>query len=437
MLTHQLVLALVAPDEAVRRTAEDALVSLGPAVLPVLMEHLCDAASPVREAALLSVLRRTGTSAFQPVLEALQSAPPGQAHWRALRVFTGLGAAALDGYTSVLTHENPVVRRAAVMAISKCGDDGVLLAERVLPLLGDPDAEVRRTAVRSFSSWGAVVVPALQAVRRGGPGAARAGALEALAEIGGEAVISARDMAALERLVRLKLPDDVPTPIACCFLSWIAVSTGDQGGVMELLGLSSPRPVPFAAGVFAADCDSHAGLDENPLDQYCRVFVTPELAGWTLVVGSWCDPSSAEREAEVLEVCARLSAQFGRAQAYWHSEQNDGSAVLVAEQGTIVRRFAYIPGEDMQHLELGAPLAYEQQRRAALGLPALAPGHVDTEEEDDEWTWELLDLAPGLAGELSLDPRSVDANTLARGTGVLALTEYGRSLSAPVGALRL
>ncbi|WP_406210166.1 HEAT repeat domain-containing protein [Kitasatospora sp. NBC_01560] len=151
---------------------------------------------------------------------------------------------ALDGYAGALTHEDPVVRRAAVMAISKCGDDGVLLAERVVPLLGDPDAEVRRTAVRSFSSWGAVAVPLLQAVRRAGPGAARAGALEALAEVGGEAVMSARDMAALERLVRIKLPDDAPAPIACCFLSWIAVSTGDQGGVMQLLGLSAPRPVP-------------------------------------------------------------------------------------------------------------------------------------------------------------------------------------------------
>jgi hypothetical protein len=206
---------------------------------------------------------------------------------------------------------------------------------------------------------------------------------------------------------------------------------------MDLLGLSAPRPVPFAAGVFAADIDSHAGLDEDPLDQYRRVFVTPELAGWTLVVGSWSDPSDAEREAEVLEACAHLSGRYGRAQAYWHSYQHDGSAVLVAEQGAIVRRFAYVPGEDMQRLELGVPLAYEQHRRAALGLPALAAGHVDTEEDDDEWTWELLDLAPGLAGALSLNPRSVHANTPVRGTGVLALTEYGRRLSAPPGALRL
>ncbi|WP_073925679.1 HEAT repeat domain-containing protein [Streptomyces sp. CB03911] len=437
MTTDHLVLALAAPDKAEREVAEDALTQLGPAALPALMEHVRDAASPVGPEALLAVLRRSGAPVFQPVLDTLLGAAPGRATWRALRVFTGLGAAALADYTDALTHEDPAVRRAAVLAIRECGADGLAVAEHVLPLLGDPDAEVRSTAVRSLSRWGTAVVPLLQAVRHAGPGAARAGALEALAEIGGEDVLSARDMAALERLVRIKLPEDLPSPVVCCFLSWIAVSTGDQNGVMDLLGLSAPHPVPFAAGVLAADLDSHAGLDENPLDQYRRVFVTPELAGWTLVVGSWCDPSSAEREAEVLEACVRLSARYGQAQAYSHSAQHDGSAVLVAEQGTVVWRFAYIPGEDTRHLELGAPLPYEQRRRTALALPSLAAGHLLTEEDEDEWEWELLELAPGLSAELSLDPRSIDASTLARGTGVLALTEYGRRLSSPPGALRL
>ena len=78
--------------------------------------------------------------------------------------------------------------------------------------------------------------------------------------------------------------------------SRIAVPTGDQAGVMEMLGLSQPRPVPFSVGVYAADIDSHGGLDANPLDVYRTVFVTPELAGWTLAVGSWCDPSATERQ---------------------------------------------------------------------------------------------------------------------------------------------
>ncbi|MEW1860554.1 hypothetical protein AB0399_09250 [Streptomyces sp. NPDC088194] len=436
MTGRQRVLALSADEEAERHAAVADLVALGTAALPALMDELRDDASSVTETALLSVLCGIGASAFDPVLGVLQSAVPGS-HWRALRVFTRLGTPVLPGYLRALAHGDPFVRRAAVMGVDGCGEDALPVANLLVPLLGDGDEEVRRVAVRAFCSWGAAVVPLLQSVRRDGPGAARGGALECLAEIDGENAISAHDRAALERLVQLKLMDDIPVPILCCFLSWIAVSTGNQAGVMEMLGLSAAYPVPFSVGVNAADYDSHGGLDDDPHDRYRRVFVTPELAGWTLVVGSWCDPSAAEREAAVLEACERLSARYGRAQAYWYGAQNDGSAVLVAERGETLRRLAYIPGDDTQHLELGVPLAYEQERRTALGLPALTAEQLEVDQDDDEWMWELLEMATELAGELSIDPLSIDTGTPVRGVGLLALTEYGRSLGAPCGALRL
>ncbi|MEU6212809.1 hypothetical protein ABZ891_23290 [Streptomyces sp. NPDC047023] len=436
MTTLELVLALGADDLAERDAAATAVVDLGDEVLPVLIGQLGDPGSPVSEPVLLAVLRRMGAEAFEAVLGALTALPPGAAPHRLLRAFAGFGASALDGYVGALLLEDSTLRSAAVAAISRWSSDVPAAARQVLPLLGDRNAEVRRAAVRAFSSWGTAVVPLLQAVRLEGPGAARAGALEALAEIGGEAVISSRDIAVLERLARIKIASDVPVPFSCCFLSWIAVPTGDQAAVMEMLGLSQPRPVPFSVGVYAADIDSHGGLDADPLDGYRRVFVTPELAGWTLVVGSWCDPSATERQNEVLEACERLSARFGRAQAYWWSATQDGSAVLIAEDGAVVRRFGCFPGEDAEHLELGEPLAYEQQRRAALGLPAVAADRVDAEEDAEEWMWELLDLAPNLAGALGLNPLSVDASTPTRGTGQLALTEYGLRLGAPPGALR-
>ena len=57
--------------------------------------------------------------------------------------------------------------------------------------------------------------------------------------------------------------------------------------------------------------------------------------------------------------------------------------------------------------------------------------------EDDEWMWELLEMAPKLAGELGIDPLCIDAGTPARGVSLLALTEYGRRLGSPCGALRM
>ena len=71
---------------------------------------------------------------------------------------------------------------------------------------------------------------------------------------------------------------------------------------------------------------------------------------------------------------------------------------LVAEGGETLRRLAYIPGDDTEHLELGAPLTYEQERRTALGLPALPAEHLEVDEDDDEWMWELLEMTTRLAG---------------------------------------
>ena len=51
--------------------------------------------------------------------------------------------------------------------------------------------------------------------------------------------------------------------------------------------------------------------------------------------------------------------------------------------------------------------------------------------------WELLEMAPKLAGELGIDPLCIDAGTPARGVSLLALTEYGRRLGSPCGALRM
>lgn len=172
MAVRQWVLALAAGEEADRHAAVAGLVALGPAALPALMGELRDDASPVTETALLSVLCSIGASALDPLLDVLQDAVPGS-HWRALRVFTRLGTPALEGYLRALAHDDPFVRRAAVMGVNGCGEDALPVANLLVPLLGDGDEEVRRVAVRAFCSWGAAVVPLLQSVRRDGPGAAR------------------------------------------------------------------------------------------------------------------------------------------------------------------------------------------------------------------------------------------------------------------------
>ncbi|MBG0814918.1 hypothetical protein [Planomonospora sp. ID82291] len=50
---------------------------------------------------------------------------------------------------------------------------------------------------------------------------------------------------------------DRPEPVSRCWNHWIAVSAGDRAGVMDVLGLSSPRPVTFAEARQMIDADGH------------------------------------------------------------------------------------------------------------------------------------------------------------------------------------
>ncbi|MBE3014528.1 hypothetical protein IL992_35940 [Microbispora sp. NEAU-D428] len=189
---------------------------------------------------------------------------------------------------------------------------------------------------------------------------------------------------------------------------------------MELLGLFSPRPVTFAEARIAIDDDGHSGPgDRSPLS---RVNVTPEVDGWTLVVGAWCDPCEKERREEVLRLCKRLSARYGKAQAYYYGEQGDGSTWLVTEHGSVVRRYAATSEPDDELLTIGDPLPYERQQWLELGLPADGDLRTATEEQIEEWMWIASGLAPEIAAAYGVSPYTLSRETKVRGAGVLALT---------------
>src|SRR5262249_17334184 len=153
----------------------------------------------------------------------------------------------------------------------------------LMPLLADPDEDVRQRAVWAFGEIGEVAVPALQQVRSHGPGRWRAGALQALAEAAGEDGLPPPDPAAVEPLIRIKLlterPESLDDRTVCG--PWLALPTGDQTAVLDALDLSSPRPATLRMGFAAVSYDSHRFTGEGHREG--RVFVTPQLDGWTLV----------------------------------------------------------------------------------------------------------------------------------------------------------
>lgn len=58
-----------------------------------------------------------------------------------------------------------------------------------------------------------------------------------------------------------------------------------------------------------------------------------------MIVGAWCGLPYLTRTDPVTDLCQRLSSEFGQAQAYFHSEQNDGEAWLIAEGGAVTGRW--------------------------------------------------------------------------------------------------
>ncbi|MFF3437553.1 hypothetical protein [Streptosporangium sp. NPDC002721] len=90
------------------------------------------------------------------------------------------------------------------------------------------------------------------------------------------------------------------------------------------MGLSSPRPITLAEAREVIDSDAHG--DSGDRLHLSRVFVTPEVDGWPLGIGAWCDPRAGDRHEDVLRSCKALSARYGRAQAYYYGERGDGSA---------------------------------------------------------------------------------------------------------------
>lgn len=212
--------------------------------------------------------------------------------------------------------------------------------------------------------------------------------------------------------------DDHPLPLSTCWLFWIAVPTGDQEGVMATLGLTRSRSVTFAEAAAVIEDDGHGGTDGH-----ARVYVSPELDGWTLVIGPWCDPCDDETSDEMLRLCADLSSRYGQAQAYYYGEQGDGSAWLIAEDGAVVRRYCEtgVPDEDAL-FTLGQPLPLERSRREELGLSPTWDESARGSEAEDERKWGGHDMAPEIAAALGISPRGLTPQTPVRGTGLLAHT---------------
>lgn len=322
---------LVGSDPQLREDAADGLVNAGgQAVEPVLellrgsnspgggiatgMEHLC-----------IQVLQRIGEPAFRPLVHAIETADT----WGAVVDFgsalEGLEVPDKAAYVPLLQHENPRVRNRVLCAFETLGPEALPYAPAVLPLIGDPDDDVRGRAEQALKKMGPDVIQLLRRMRRS-PGHHRRQALTALAEIGGWDALDEIDKSLVQRLVSTKIAHEVPEPMYLCG-SWYAVRTADQAGVLDAFGLSDAMPVTMRLGEAAWHNDHHNVEAKSG----SSVYVTPVLDGWTLVFGDPSEdaPTDNQESNSRTSFAAALSRRFGA--AHWYLMFEGWTAWCIAE----------------------------------------------------------------------------------------------------------
>ncbi|MER6678567.1 hypothetical protein [Streptomyces sp. NPDC000983] len=201
--------------------------------------------------------------------------------------------------------------------------------------------------------------------------------------------------------------------IRACWLSWLAVATVDRAELMKILGLMDAREITWADGVELIDEVAHD--EEEP---FSTVVVTPPLQGWTLIVGPYFGLPFPQQTAHVTDLCQKLSAHFGKAQLFFHSEQNDGEAWLIAERGRILRRWI----SEYPELALGEPFGVERLLLDAYGITGKPEDLAPDSDLAGDWAATWGDCwATTVAEENSVDPTTAAADT-ASISGMLVAT---------------
>ncbi|MFJ2090979.1 HEAT repeat domain-containing protein [Streptomyces sp. NPDC087901] len=399
---------------AVRRLAEP-----GAAAAPGLVAAL---GTVSRQAmwGLRDSLRLIGPAAFDAAVAARARAEKVPDWWELGHVLRGFDERCFPQYVAALSHPMKEIRRQALWGLQNLGDSATAAVVDVIPFLDDADRYTRYQAEKTIRAIGRQSGPVLRGIRREGPAYLRRHALSALSLIGGEAEIDERDRRALERLVRIKVAEDIPESLP--EHRWLAVPGATYEGLFAAVGLHDRRPCTVSMGQAAMEDDVAlvAGPDGVERAVY-RVFVTPELDGWRLV---YADTPLGEMHWDVDDLLRRISAACGQAQYFFQDDHSDSMVWALAVDGE-VRRSYWRYGEPEWR---GVPLDWEQPLGAD---PDFDP---DDDHEPNATQASSVDSA---ARELSLDPTGVGEQTPMRGHGWLAVTEEGVGHGPFTGALRI
>lgn len=206
------------------------------------------------------------------------------------------------------------------------------------------------------------------------------------------------------------LPD---SPIEFFDLSWLAVRPMAPEVIIAALDLSDPYPATWRQGINATAGDFW-DFDAPDLAHLSRVFITPEVAGWQLVVGGWLGGSDLEDPGrDVAGYCRKLSSQSGEAHAFTTQGRMDWYSWCLARSGTIQRHFLWA---ECPLIDEGTPTAVELEYRHG------ADGSLGWQPDES--------AVMAIANECSVGPDQLGL-LQSTGTGLLVTTAWGRKHGVP------
>ncbi|MEU6592816.1 hypothetical protein ABZ923_26895 [Streptomyces sp. NPDC046881] len=401
--------------------AEAAVEQAGGAV-PTLLRGLAGVRRTADLQPVMRVLARLGSPAFDAVLAAWDRQEV--TDWQAGRLLGVFDERCADRYAALAA--DPDHGRSShgfqglvrLRADSEAGLRALVESHARGRLVPYRAADYARLLHESFR-------PRLRSLRRD-PAASprtRRGAMAALLAGGGADALDDRDRAAIERLIRVKLPHETPRlPSPTLSGWWMAVPGATYEGVFEALGLHDRRPVTISAGLHAAEGREIRVPGPDGADRTVgRAFVTPELDGWRLVFGPF-DLLVGDPWDGMIETVERVSDHCGQAQFFFLDDAGGSDVWIVAENGRVIRQYAAEGDPEWE----GDPLPWE----------TLAVDDPDFDPEYDEAPPNAGTTgARSACGYLSVDPGEVGPDTGVRGHGWLAVTAPGVGHGAFPGTL--
>ncbi|UNO38448.1 HEAT repeat domain-containing protein [Streptomyces sp. MST-110588] len=380
---------------------------------------------------LVKALRLIGPPAFDAVLAAIARDEEVPDRWELGQAMRAFDARCIDRYVAALAHPRIDIRQEALWGLGNIGAEAAGAVPAMLPFLDDRDSRTRHRAGEAIRSIGRSAAPRLREIRREGPAHLRRQALAALALVGGEADIDAKDLRALERLVRIKITQDEPQSLP--EYRWLAVPAATYEGLFDVMGLHDRRPCTISMGLSAMEDDmALVQAADGKKELVYRVFVTPELDGWRLI---YADTALWEQHWDFHDIIERLSAVCGEAQVYFQDDHSDSMLWAVAKDGVLERGYWRYSDPEW----IGEPLDWEKQVKDDDDDSSLDEEGEDERDDDlDSVTNASGVINAGIAAcHLSIDPESVGYDTSMSGHGWLAVTAEGVGHTPFTGVLRI